>query len=161
VDIVNKSTKWIDHNRGTFVAFLVMAAMAGSILFMGCESKAVGIVPDVKVDRVGLNQQLIDAGAGFDKREANITAMVATLNAEKLAVKKKIDAAIVELDRQDQFKADIIQTIGKVGMSLADGTFNPMSLIPIAIGFGGLAYGGGKKYDNVRKDKVIADNKST
>jgi len=160
MDIVNKSTKWIDHNRGTFIAFVAMAAMAGGIVFMGCTSKAIGIVPNVPVDREELNQQLIDSNAGFAAREANITAMVDTLNAEKLAVQKKVDAAIVELDRQDQFKANIVETIGKVGMSLADGTFNPMSLIPIAIGFGGLAYGGGKKYDNVRKDKVIAENKT-
>ena len=106
-----------------------------------------------------LNQQLIDVGAGFAAREANITAMVETLNAEKLAVQQKADAAIVELDRQDQFKANIIDVGVKLGMGFVNGTLDPLALIPLAVGAAGFAFAGGTTYDNKRKDKVIAEKK--
>ena len=37
MDIVNKTTKWMDYNRGTFLAFIVIGIMAGGIAFMGCQ----------------------------------------------------------------------------------------------------------------------------
>lgn len=160
MDVVNRSTKWMDHNRGTFVAFIVMAVMTGGILVVGCESTAPGLVSGVKVDRTELKQQLINAEAGFAGREAEITALVETLNADKLAAKQKVDAAVIELDRQDMVTANFIETVGTVGLGFAEGAMNPASLILPAIALAGAAYGGGKSYDNKNKDRVIAEKKA-
>jgi hypothetical protein len=160
MDIVSKSTKWMDHNRGTFVAFVVMIVMVGGILFVGCKSTAPGLVPGVKVDRTELKQQLINAEAGFAAREAEVAAIIGKINADKLAAKQIVDAAVIELDRQDMVTAKFIETVGTVGIGLAEGTMNPMSLIFPAIGLAGAVYGGGKSYDNKNKDRVIAEKKA-
>ena len=158
-DLFHKLTKWMDYNRGTLVAYVLISVVIGGVLFSGCASKTIGLVPNVEVTRVELNQQVINSEASFAKREAELTAVIASLNADKLAEKQKVDAAITELDKQDEFKANLIEIGGQIGMDLAAGTLNPLALIPIAVGISGLIYGGGKKIDNVRKDAVIAERK--
>lgn len=158
-DYVHKLTKWIDYNRGTFVAFLAIIVVAvGTFVITGCASKAIGLMPGVEVTRQELSVQVIEREADYTGREAVITAEVAALNADKLAVQKKVDVAIKALDRQDEFKASIAEFVGIAATDLMAGTLNPYSLILPALGISGLIYGGGKKFDNVRKDKVITEN---
>lgn len=156
MDWFNKLTKWVDHNRGTFVAFIIIIAIFVMVGVVGCASKAIGLNSGEKVTRGQLERQVVDIEAGFVVREIELAAMVDKLNADKLAAAKKIDAAIVELDRQDKFKADVIEFGGTSFAQFAAGTLNPTSLILPAIGLCGLVYGGGKRHDNIRKDKVIS-----
>jgi hypothetical protein len=162
MDIVHRFTKWVDHNRGAFVSFVIMAAMGGMLVFMiGCESTTTGLADGNKVDRQELEGQAIDFENDFDGRQAEIQMMIDRLNSDKLALNKKIDAAVADLDKQDKFKAEIVDLVGVSLGQLAEGAFNPASLILPAVGLCGVAYGGGKSFDNKRKDKIIKKNGNT
>jgi hypothetical protein len=93
-------------------------------------------------------------------RNAEIAARVAAWNTRVEAASETAAMDRLELDRQDEFRGQFLDVLGSVAVQGAAGTLNPVSLLPLAIGLLGTAWGVGTKIDNGRKDGVIVDLKN-
>ena len=161
-DWIHKVTKWLDYNRNV-VTYMVLAAIviAGGSGLAGCQSRTIGLFLDQgKVTRVELERQAITVSADFAGRGAQIDAATVALNADIAASNETLAAAGSDLDRQDEFRASVFEVVGTTALAAVNGTLNPVSLIPMAIGLLGVAYGGGKRADKKRADVVIAKYKA-
>lgn len=164
-DVVHAVTNWLDHNRYTFAAVLLfiltMAVVAG---LTGCESltPSLSTTEDgtaVKVNRSEFQRQALIGEKDFAVKRIELDAQTAAFNAEIAAFNERVQAGLDDLQRQDEFKQQLLDTIGSVAIGASDGTLNPMALVPIGIGLLGGALGLGTSADNRRKDKVITDLK--
>ena len=89
-----------------------------------------------------------------------VPALVAAYNEEVNAFNVQVQAGNEDLDQQDEFRSNILETVGSVAIQAAEGGLNPVSLIPIAVGLFGGALGLGASADSLRKNKVIKNLKN-
>jgi len=83
-------------------------------------------------------------------------------NAKIAAHNERKEAGIADLDRQDERKLQILEiTSGAIGEYATGGTVSGMSLAMSLLNLAGIGWGLGNKYDNLRKDKVISEQKQT
>ena len=155
MDMMHKVTNWIDHNRYKFLAIIVTVALLA--VAVGCESMTPSVKdPTVQVTRQQLAAETIQIQSGLTKRKAELDAAIAIYNADVQASDKLIAAAVEELDRQDQIKAELLNLAGAVITGWAGGTGPPTAAI---VGTGltafGMLFGIGSAADGRRKDKVI------
>ena len=167
MDILNRALKWIDHNRNVVLALVVVVGLiAGMAAMIGCASKTGGVIeaapgqPVAQVTRQELLVQATTAEKQLAIDRATLDARVAAYNEEVEALNARVELGLADLDRQDEFRGQVIEVIGLVGTQAAAGTINPAALIPLAVGLlgGGLAIGAGT--DNRRKDRIIKDLKT-
>ena len=160
----HKLTNFLDHYRYTFMGLVLAVAAVGTLLgAMGCESRTVGLVPGasgapVAVTRQELQLQVVDVEKTLDGQRVELDAAVAKHNRAVAAFNAKVELATADLERQDQLKREILDAAGAVALQAASGTFNPVGLIPIAVGILGGLVGIGATADNRRKDAVIKSN---
>ena len=105
--------------------------------------------------RTEFNRQVITVEKTLALKRVDLDAQVATFNEEVDAFNAQVDAGLEDLEKQDQFRSEVLETVGLVATQAAEGSLNPISLIPIGIGLLGGALGLGAAADNRRKDKVI------
>ena len=165
-DWLDKILKWIDYNRYLVISLVLFAILTGAIIgAVGCSSTIPGLIADpstgvtAKVDRDEFANQVILVEKDFAVQRIQLDASVASFNEEVTAFNAKVEAGYADLDRQDAFRQEIVNTVSLVAASAAEGTLNPISLIPIGIGILGGALGLGAGLDNRRKDQVIRDLK--
>lgn len=157
-DPLHTATKTVSYNRGTVISLAVAAVVITTVAIFafGCESKVPSLqVPTVKLSRAEYRAEELAAAADFDKRRVLLSLDAESLARELEAHGILVAAGYASLDQQDQLKASLLTLGMSTAAQVAAGTFNPMSLIPLAIGMLGTAYGVGKRYDNKRKDGVI------
>ncbi len=155
-DILHTFLKWVSYNRWLAGAMvLVMAVLIFPAVSCSMASKTFSPFSREMVTRNVLDLETADAKVDLDKQRANIERATATLNANVRAHNSKLAVSTGDLDRQDEQKQAIIDVAATVAMTAASGAFNPASLIPIAFGMLGGAYGIGKKKDGNRKDETI------
>lgn len=165
-DIVHTTLKWIDHNRyavASMIAFIV--AMGFMIHLTGCEATTAGLMTTAdgqtpKVSRSEFQRQALVGEKDLAVQRIELEAQIAAFNEEIRAFNERVAAGLEDLDRQDAFKQQLLDTVGLVAVSATEGTLNPAALIPIGIGLLGGALGIGTAADNRRKDKVITDLKT-
>ena len=158
MDILDKVVKFVSHNRYVVGGVLIGGLALG---WMGCQSRTAGIIEGDLVTRTQLQVQAITVGRDFTAREAMIQAQVAALNADIAASNERLTLAKAELDRKDAAKAQVVQYIGGALTAAATGQLNLPELLTSGIVLlGGLA-GAGSMVDARRKDKVIAELKSS
>lgn len=165
-DLLHSALKWLDHNRWTFFSIvaciLIFAAFVG---VAGCESTTAALFAPTdgsaaaKIDRAEFARQADTAQKDLALRRVAIDADLAAYNEEVKAFNQRVDAGLEDLDRQDEFRAEILNTVSLVAANAAGGTLNPVSLIPIGVGLLGGALGLGAAADNRRKDRLITDLK--
>ncbi|MBN2377066.1 MAG: hypothetical protein JXD22_11735 [Sedimentisphaerales bacterium] len=167
MDVLSKILKWLDHNRYLVIAFaLAVVAMAGVVSMIGCESATMSLfnsddgTPTAKVGRAEFNRQVITGEKNFAIKRIELEAQVTAFNEEVAAFNKQAEAGSEDLDRQDEFRQEIMNTVALVATQAAEGTLNPVSLIPLGIGIFGGFMGLGLAGDNRRKDGVITDLKA-
>jgi hypothetical protein len=165
-DVMHKVMNWIDHNRYTFLSIVFfIAAMSAVVAMTGCESTTAGLVaandgtPPQKVARSEFQRQALVTEKDFTVRRLELDMQSAAFNEEVKAFNQQVQAGLDDLQRQDEFKQQLLDTVGIVAVGAADGTLNPASLVPIGIGLLGGALGLGTSADNRRKDKLITDLK--
>ncbi|MDH4201414.1 MAG: hypothetical protein OEV87_00780 [Phycisphaerae bacterium] len=164
-DAVHAVFNWADHNRYTIASVLVFILTMGIVVNLsGCESATSGLVAAAdgtatKVSRSEFQRQALVGEKDFAIKRIELDGLAATFNAEVKAFNERIQAGLDDLARQDEFKQQLLDTIGSVAIGATDGTLNPMALVPIGIGLLGGALGLGTSADNRRKDKVITDLK--
>ena len=164
-DAVHSVINWIDHNRYTVASVLVFILTLGIVTSLtGCESATTGLVAandgtPVRVSRSEFQRQALVGEKDFAVKRIELDGQVAAFNEEIVAFNKRVEAGLEDLDRQDAFKSELLDTIGVVAIGATEGTLNPAAMIPIGIGLLGGALGLGTSADNRRKDKVITDLK--
>jgi hypothetical protein len=166
-DLLHKLTNWIDHNRYTVLSLILFALMFGGVMAMtGCESTTAGLVsandnsPPAKVTRSEFQRQALITEKDFSIRRLELDQQTAAFNEEVKAFNEQVQLGLDDLQRQDEFKQQLLETAGVVITGATEGTLNPASLIPIGIGLLGGALGLGTSADNRRKDKLITTLKS-
>lgn len=160
---LDKIFKAVDHYRWTFISLLLGVATIGiGGASVGCESKTFSLlVPDKQITRTQLQIEVIEGKATLDGEAKAIEVALASHNAKVTAFNAKAEAAEADLDRKDEIRAQLLESIGAVATQAATGAFNPVSLIPMALGGLSLALGLGASADNRRKDKIIANGGSS
>ena len=163
-DIVHTTLKWIDHNRyavASVIAFLT--AMVLVLNLTGCEATTAGLQNGdaPKVSRSEFQRQALVGEKDLAVRRIELEAQMAAFNEEVNAFNQRVEAGQDDLARQDGFQQQLLDTVGLVATSAAEGAFNPAALVPIGIGLLGGALGLGTAADNRRKDKVITELKTT
>ena len=159
MDLWHKITQWIDYNRYTFLALLVVAVGIVPLAMTGCESTT--LFGDDTVTRSELQQAVIDTNTDLAVQKTQLDAALAAYNEQVVKFNAQVEAAQADLDKQDQMKAEFLAQVQAVALETAGGTFNPLSTIPLAFGLAGIAIAGGLKLDNRKKDNVIKAQKTT
>ena len=162
-DVVHKALKWMDHNRFAVLSVIVfIAAMALVLNLTGCEATTAGLrngdAP--KVSRAEFTQQVLVGEKDLAVRRIELDAQIAAFNEEVKLFNQRVEAGQDDLARQDAFQQQLLDTVGLIAVSAAEGSLNPAALVPIGIGLLGGALGLGTAADNRRKDKVITELKS-
>jgi len=164
-DAVHSVINWIDHNRYTVASVLIFLLTFGIVVSLtGCESATTGLAVAAdgstpKVSRSEFQRQALVGEKDFAVKRIELDGQVATFNEEIKAFNERVQAGLEDLDRQDAFKTELLDTIGVVAIGATEGTLNPAAMVPISIGLLGGALGLGTSADNRRKDKVITDLK--
>jgi len=163
-DVLHKVLKVVDHNRYSIAAAVVFVLTMGFVVSLtGCEAMTAGLADDAapKVTRAEFQRQALIGEKDIAVRRIELDAQLAAFNEEVKAFNDRIIAGQQDLQRQDEFKQQLLDTVGLVAISATEGTLNPTALVPIAIGLLGGAVGLGTAADNRRKDKVITELKTT
>jgi len=161
-DQLHNVLNFVDHNRYTVAAAVVFVlTMAFAVSLTGCEAMTPGLtetpagtVP--KVTRAEFQRQALIGEKNLAVRRIELESHLAAFNEEVKAFNDRITAGQQDLQRQDEFKQQLLDTVGLVAMSATEGTLNPAALVPIGIGLLGGALGLGTSADNRRKDSVIS-----
>ena len=163
-DVLHKVLKVVDHNRYSIAAAVVFVLTMGFVISLtGCEAMTYGLAKGAapKVTRAEFQRQALIGEKDIAVRRIELDAQLAAFNEEVKAFNDRIIAGQQDLQRQDAFKQQLLDTVGLVAISATEGTLNPTALVPIAIGLLGGALGLGTAADNRRKDQVITELKTT
>jgi len=165
---LHRMFQWLDHNRWLVISLVIFAVvLGGAVSVVGCKSTTAGLIegvdgtPPVQVDRVEFNRQAATVEKDLAIRRVELDGQIAVFNEEVAAFNSRVESGLEDLDEQDEFRSEILNTIGLVATQAAEGSLNPISLIPLGIGLLGGALGLGISADNRRKDRVITDLKKT
>ena len=166
-DMVHNTLKWIDHNRYAVASVLVFILAMGLVLQVtGCQAMTAGLITTTdgaapQVSRAEFQRQALIGEKDFAVQRIELDAQIAAFNEEVRAFNERVAAGLDDLQRQDEFKQQLLETVGLIAVSATEGTLNPAALVPIGIGLLGGALGLGTSADNRRKDKVSTDLKAT
>ncbi|HPC65345.1 MAG TPA: hypothetical protein P5175_06220 [Anaerohalosphaeraceae bacterium] len=164
-DVLHSVFNWLDHNRYTVASVVIFILTMSIVVSMtGCESATTGLSVAAdgtapKVSRSEFERQALVGEKDFSVKRIELDGQVAAFNEEVNAFNERVQTGLDDLTRQDEFKQQLLDTIGVVAIGATDGTLNPAALVPIGIGLLGGALGLGTSADNRRKDKVITDLK--
>lgn len=165
-DIVHTALNFVDHNRYTLVSVLVFVLAMGLVVHLtGCQATTAGLVARAdgavaQVSRSEFQRQALIGEKDFAVQRIELDGQIAAFNEEVKTFNERVAAGLDDLQRQDEFKQQLLETIGLIAVSATEGTLNPAALVPIGIGLLGGALGLGTSADNRRKDKVITDLKA-
>lgn len=133
-DWLHKLLKWLDYNRWTVIAGIMFIVLfAGIATTVGCQSRTLGLIPSqdgevVKVDRMEFNQQVITVQKDVAVKKATLDAQATAYNEEVKEINAKIEAGLSDLDKQDEFKQQLLDTVGTVATQAASGGLNPTAV---------------------------------
>lgn len=153
-DFFNRSLKFIDHHRGMIVAMVLAVICAAWMI--GCEATTGSLIDDTRqVTAPQIEREVIVLQGDIDRRAAAIEQMIAGYNADVEQLNAQIEAASSDIQDQLERRKQIIETLGALGASIAQGTVNPAAAISGVITLSSLFGVAGVGYDNWRKNKVI------
>ena len=165
-DVVHAVLKVVDHNRYAVASVLVFILAMGLVLNLtGCKAMTAGLVTTAEgtatpVSRTEFERQALVGEKDFAVQRIELDAQIAAFNEEVRAFNERVAAGLDDLTRQEEFKQQLVETVGLIAVSATEGTLNPAALVPIGIGLLGGALGLGTSADNRRKDKVITNLKA-
>ena len=165
-DVVHTALNFMDHNRYTIASVLVFVLAMGLVVHLtGCQARTTGLVTTAdgqtpKVSSAEFQRQALVGEKDFAVQRIELDGQIAAFNEEVKTFNERVAAGLEDLQRQNEFKQQLLETVGMVAVSATEGTLNPTALVPIGIGLLGGALGLGTSADNRRKDKVITDLKA-
>ena len=159
-DWINKSFKWLDHNRYTAIGLGITVACG--VYLAGCQSSTGSIEkPGTKVTRAELESEATRSEGAFSIRRAELEQKIKTLNMDIETYNAMLESAHADLDRQDAFRAQVFTAMsGAVKTALTGGGFDPVGMGLTGLGLLGTFVGGGALADNSRKNRKIEVQKA-
>lgn len=155
MDLINKATKIIDHNRGAVAGLAVLVA---SIALSGCSAFDGKVVSSQSGEIVSVDERrgeyirtTNELKQKLQTSQADILAVSIESEGLDEAFEADIQAASIELEARNNL-------IGQLG-GLVTSTAGVPWLLPL-ITIGTTALAGGVGVDNLRKDKVIKSSKA-
>lgn len=150
--MLHKILKWIDQNRFTVAAMILMLVLSGWLV--GCQPKTGSVLsPGIKVTAAELDQEFIIA-------QAAVNAAYATADSLAEVYNQSFTVGDADLNRQNAQRQKLIEIGGGLITSAAKGTLDPVGTIVTLLGTGSLLAAVGLGADNVRKNRVIKSGKT-
>ncbi len=146
-DLIHSLLRKFSHDR--YTALFLTVAVALSVWLVGCESTTASLDGTGPVTRNELQRQEVKANAALQAR-------LAAIEAEIQAHKQQVGLATEDLDRQDAFRAQLVDTLGGIGVATAQGALNPAAAVGSVVTLASALLAGGTLVDNRRKDKLIS-----
>lgn len=161
-DFMHKVTNWIDHNRGQFFGMLIPVMMVLALLAVGCSKTQSLADPAKKVDRQTFIIEGLAAEQQLKQETIDIEALLEKHNAKIESYNLQKETGLADLDQQDQRNQQILEIAeGALTEYTSGGTVSAGPLIFSLLNLAGIGWGIGNKFDNLRKDKVIQEQKAT
>jgi len=159
MDWFHSMAKFLDYNRGIVFGLLIAAALAAGII--GCQPKTQSLLtPPDRVTATQLEREIVIVQADIKKREAKIVSDSSELEADIAAVNEQVDAAVADIERQVELRKTIITAVGAIGADVAAGTITPAGAVNAVISLLLIGSTGGLALDNLRKSRVIREQKN-
>ena len=146
--------KSADHNRGVLLALVVAGALAAYMF--GCDATTSSlIVPGKPVNSREFRAEVRRIESDMAKRRNLLIAEVADFNDEVDRFNESADEAASDLERQQEVRRQIVQTVGGFASDAAQGSFNPVSAISTLVTLVTVGASAGLALDNYRKGRII------
>ncbi len=146
--------KVADHNRGTLMAVAIVVAMAAYLL--GCNATTGSLIdPGTSVTSRQLHAEIQHVEADLAKRRNLLTSEVANFNDDVIRFNESAEAAVADLESQEEVRRQIVQIVGGFAGDAAQGNFNPVSAISTLVTLITVGTAAGLAIDNRRKGSVI------
>lgn len=147
-------TKLADYHRGTLLALAIVAALAAYLV--GCDVTTSSLIaPGTTVTPRQLDAEVRQVEAGLAKQRNRLVADVADFNDQVAHFNQATDAALADLQSQQEIRSQIIETIGGFAADAVAGQFNPLSAISALVTLIAAGTATGLAVDTVRKNRVI------
>ncbi len=161
-DFLHKITNWIDHNRGQFFGLLIPVTAVLILLAVGCSKTQSLKDPTKKVDRQTFVIEGLAVEQDFKEETIQLQAQLEKHNARIETYNLQKEAGLADLDQQDLRNQQILEiTGGALSEYVSGGTVTAGPIILSLLNLAGIGWGLGNKLDNVRKDKIIEQQKTT
>jgi hypothetical protein len=159
-DFVTKVVKALDHNRWLVASLIASVVIA--VMMAGCVSKTASLSnPGAKVDSQAFANEVISAKGELAKRKVELDAAILKFNTDVNSFNDRVAAGQADLQRQDEIRAQLFDTVGAGLTSWVNGSVNPIGILGSVVTLGSLMVTGGVVADNRRKDAVIQTQKKT
>ncbi|MCP4566787.1 MAG: hypothetical protein GY841_04305 [FCB group bacterium] len=156
-DWIDKTAAWLTYNRYKVLAIVMV--LTAVIWFTGCPAKTISPISGEQVDWQRLELEVIAEKSSLEAAALQLDAEAAKFQAKLMAFEEATEQARVDLERQYEFREQVINVLGEFALGAFSGDINPVNTVGaislLALG----AFGGGTFLDNRRKDKVIAAGK--
>lgn len=153
-DVWHELLKFADYHRGLIAGVLV--ALLGGAYLVGCDVTTSSLTtPHRRVSAVELQAETRRIEAQLVERRNLLVAEVDTLNAEIDRFYESLQLAADDLERQMQFRGQMIHAIGGFALDAAAGQLNPVAAITALLSLISLGAASGLAVDNLRKNRVI------
>ena len=153
-DFVHVLLRYLDHNR--YLAAGLALAILMLVYTAGCQPRTASLLDPQQDVTLGQFAAEIDQHTlTLDQKRASLDQAVTAYNAEIDHFNQSAQRGYADIQEQQAFRMQIIDTLGGVAMQAAEGTIHPASLITSLFSLASLAAAAGLGVDNVRKDRVI------
>ena len=161
-DLLHKVANWIDHNRGQFFGLLIPTVALIAFMFVGCSKTQSINDPTRKVDRQTFVIESMAKEQELKEETIDIEALLEKHNTKIETYNLKKQEGFADLDRQDERNQRLLEIAGgALAEYSSGGAVTPIPLLLSILNLAALGWGVGNKYDNMRKDKVILEQKTT
>jgi len=157
MDVLSGSIKKLDHNRFTWLGFVLAVTCIGWIV--GCQPKTESISTGELVSSSAFQLDASKLSSNLETRIIKLKSDIEQVNQEIEFHNDSIDRGIEDLQRQDEMRAQLVELVGGAVPGLISGSLNPASLVSTGVSLLALFGGVGAVVDNKRKNDVISSLK--
>ena len=159
-DFFHTIMNFIDHERGKIVG-VVLALLLG-VGIQGCTPQTASLSTSGQtVTSEEFYIEMLDMEGDLMVARDRLSMEQEAFNRSIDIFNEKVATGQADLQRQMEFRTQVIDTIGGTIPGLLAGTVNPLNTIGSIVSLGVLGLGMGGSYDGYRKNKVIKKLKAT
>jgi len=143
-----------DHNRGTLLASVIVAALAAYLF--GCDATTASLIePSRLVSSRQLRAEIRQLESGLAQQRNALAGDVANFNDQVSRFNEAAETATSDIKRQHEMRRQLVQLVGGFASDAAEGSFNPVGAISTLVTLITAGTAAGLAVDNYRKGSVI------